>query len=518
MMTPLNVNVTDIAGNTASATETNYEIDTTAPTVPPTPDLQDESDTGASNTDNLTNDNTPSFDVQCSEAGIINLFADEINIGNHICTGTESAVIMSSTLDDETYDVTTTATDDLGNESSPSLPLSFTIDTTIDATTINTPTNTQPVSGQAEANSSVTLTSPSGAICTTTTNAEGNYSCILSPTPLDGEDITATATDIYGNTDTETVTAGIDINAPKTPAIDPIASGDTPITGIGEDGTIITLDIGTCLNAPIIVTAGIWSCDINPSNAPTRGQRIAATSTDTAGNVSIARYDIPNPRSGGSRRVSQERINEIFGRTVTVPVVTPTPTNPFGGEQCPAETILTQNFRSPVRDGVFNNYTKGIVNEATILQSHMNRLGFNSGPEDGILGPLSDRAIKRMQIFLGTTPDGFVGPITRELINTSCGTPTETTPVIPTSQCLFETNAKAGDEGEHVMHIQTFLASQGILLVTPNGFYGPATSAATRAFQNKYSEIYTSAGLIQATDWFYTNSRAKATEVCEKNI
>jgi len=34
---------------------------------------------------------------------------------------------------------------------------------------------------------------------------------------------------------------------------------------------------------------------------------------------------------------------------------------------------------------------------------------------------LSDGAIKRMQTFLGTTSDGFVGPITRGLINESCG-------------------------------------------------------------------------------------------------
>jgi peptidoglycan hydrolase-like protein with peptidoglycan-binding domain len=50
----------------------------------------------------------------------------------------------------------------------------------------------------------------------------------------------------------------------------------------------------------------------------------------------------------------------------------------------------------------------------------MNRLGFKAGPVDGILGPLTDAAIKRMQKFLGTTPDGLVGPRTRVLINNSC--------------------------------------------------------------------------------------------------
>ncbi|HIP33972.1 MAG TPA: peptidoglycan-binding protein [Bacteroidia bacterium] len=53
----------------------------------------------------------------------------------------------------------------------------------------------------------------------------------------------------------------------------------------------------------------------------------------------------------------------------------------------------------------------------------MNRLGFNAGDVDGILGPITDGAIKRMQIDLGFTGkliDGYVGPLTRERINNSC--------------------------------------------------------------------------------------------------
>ncbi len=102
----------------------------------------------------------------------------------------------------------------------------------------------------------------------------------------------------------------------------------------------------------------------------------------------------------------------------TTPVVTPN-TNTIG--LCLATQILTQNLRAPSRNGVYNSYTKGIVKEAKILQAHMNRLGFVSGPEDGIIGPLTDGAIKRMQIFLHTKPDGLIGPITRGLINHSCG-------------------------------------------------------------------------------------------------
>jgi parallel beta-helix repeat protein len=88
---------------------------------------------------------------------------------------------------------------------------------------------------------------------------------------------------------------------------------------------------------------------------------------------------------------------------------------------CPADQQLMQNLRSGARNGRFHPYTGGIVTQANILQAHLNRLGFNSGPADGILGPISDGAIKRMQTFLGTKADGFVGPLTRGLLNSSCG-------------------------------------------------------------------------------------------------
>ncbi len=95
-----------------------------------------------------------------------------------------------------------------------------------------------------------------------------------------------------------------------------------------------------------------------------------------------------------------------------------------GGHQCSADLILHQNLRAPrygyVRDGYYDWYTKGIVTEAHILQEHLNRLGFNAGPVDGIIGPKTRGAILRLQNYLGTKADGYVGPITRRLINYSC--------------------------------------------------------------------------------------------------
>lgn len=100
--------------------------------------------------------------------------------------------------------------------------------------------------------------------------------------------------------------------------------------------------------------------------------------------------------------------------------VTSTTTSSLPTNTCSVSQILTQNLKSGSRNGTYNSYTKGIVKEAALLQAHLNRLGFSSGKEDGILGKISDGAIKRMQTSLNTKPDGYVGPNTRAVINASC--------------------------------------------------------------------------------------------------
>ncbi len=90
------------------------------------------------------------------------------------------------------------------------------------------------------------------------------------------------------------------------------------------------------------------------------------------------------------------------------------------GKKCSTEQIITQNMQAGDRNGKYSSWQKGTITEVKKLQAHMNRLGFSAGAEDGILGPNTDEAIKRMQKFLGTYQDGKVGPLTRELINNSC--------------------------------------------------------------------------------------------------
>ena len=80
--------ITDAAGNPldggADATVT-FTLDTVAPAAPAAPDLQASSDTGVSDTDNLTNDNTPTFDA--AGAPYFRLYRDGVQISGDYESG-----------------------------------------------------------------------------------------------------------------------------------------------------------------------------------------------------------------------------------------------------------------------------------------------------------------------------------------------------------------------------------------------------------------------------------------------
>jgi hypothetical protein len=92
------------------------------------PDLTDASDTGASNTDNVTGVRTPTFTVECDEEGsAVTLYANGQVVGTHICTGQGQEEVTASTLPFGTHQITYSLTDRAGNESLRSQTLEITI-------------------------------------------------------------------------------------------------------------------------------------------------------------------------------------------------------------------------------------------------------------------------------------------------------------------------------------------------------------------------------------------------------
>jgi hypothetical protein len=122
------VTATDASGNTSAASTISFKIDTTAPNAPSTPDLTTVSDSGASNTDNITADRTPTFTGTSEPNAIIELYADGVLVGTTIADGNGDWSVTADPMADGVYDFTVVAIDAVNNQSSPSQALSVTID------------------------------------------------------------------------------------------------------------------------------------------------------------------------------------------------------------------------------------------------------------------------------------------------------------------------------------------------------------------------------------------------------
>jgi subtilisin-like proprotein convertase family protein len=83
------VRLVDTAGNlSASSPELVVTVDRTAPGAPPAPDLQPTSDTGGSNSDDLTSDTSPTFDVTSVEAdATVELLRDNVPVATRVGAG-----------------------------------------------------------------------------------------------------------------------------------------------------------------------------------------------------------------------------------------------------------------------------------------------------------------------------------------------------------------------------------------------------------------------------------------------
>jgi peptidoglycan hydrolase-like protein with peptidoglycan-binding domain len=91
------------------------------------------------------------------------------------------------------------------------------------------------------------------------------------------------------------------------------------------------------------------------------------------------------------------------------------------------------------------------------LQRVMTRLGYYSGPIDGIYGDATTAGVKEMQTDLGVTSDGVYGP---------------------------DTHAALRNKGHFVVtEFQTALAEYGYYTGPIDGSYGPATQGAVKKLQ-----------------------------------
>lgn len=256
----VSTSATDPAGNTAGPSAgLNISVDTTPPATPSTPDLLPASDSGSSDADNLTSDNTPAVSGgTVADGDTVKITARKADGTTVSCTYVASATANSCdlpTMSDGDWSIDATVTDPAGNVSNPGPSLPVSIDTTPpttpsapdllpasdtgssnadDLTADNTPT----VSGGSVANGNTVTMAAKKADGTTVSCsyvASPTVSSCDLPTMSDGDwAITSAVTDTAGNT--SPVSPPLNVRIDTTPP-NPVAPDLLPTSDNGPSQT-----------------------------------------------------------------------------------------------------------------------------------------------------------------------------------------------------------------------------------------------------------------------------------------
>src|SRR5205823_7609150 len=115
-----------VQGTTTQSSSLSVTIDTVAPPVPGTPVLDPASDTGTKG-DNITSDNTPTFNGTGPASTLIDLLANNTPFGSGTSTAAGQWTITASALPNGTYLFTSRSRDIAGNISNRSPGVNVTI-------------------------------------------------------------------------------------------------------------------------------------------------------------------------------------------------------------------------------------------------------------------------------------------------------------------------------------------------------------------------------------------------------
>ncbi|MCL2784093.1 MAG: Ig-like domain-containing protein [Propionibacteriaceae bacterium] len=305
----------DDGEHTYTATETDEDGNESDPsdpvtivvdTTPPNPPVITRPGDG-----DLINDDRPTFAGEGDEPGNTVTVKDEDD--KEICTAIVQANLTwsctaESPVDDGEHTYTATETDEAGNESDPSEPVTIVVDTTPP----NPPVITRPGDGDLinddrptftgkgdEPGNIITVKDEDGnTLCTATVQSDLTWSCAPS-TPMDDGDhtITAEETDPAGNTSTPSnpVVITVDTTAPGVPVITGPVNGavtsntSVEIVGTGDEpGNLITVldPYDKVLCTAVVRDDQTWSC--TPDEPLALGEYlIHAIETDEAGNISL---------------------------------------------------------------------------------------------------------------------------------------------------------------------------------------------------------------------------------------
>ncbi|ELX8412153.1 BapA prefix-like domain-containing protein [Enterobacter bugandensis] len=305
----ITVRATDAAGNLGPASPIfTLTVDLTPPTAPTAIVLTD--DTGAIRgtitAGTPTDASKPILAGTGEPGGTITIYDNGVAVGTTtvLPNGTWS-VTPDGPLADGTHTITVVETDAAGNQSAASEPIIFTVDTTppLAPGDLVVSNDGGTITGTAEPGCTVTIREGDAILGTPVADSEGNFSLTLTPPKLNGEILTADATDAAGNTGPATSAAAPDISPPQAPVIvsviDDVLNTTGPVdqngltndraptlNGTGEPGSTITIFNGSDIIGTVAVpSSGLWSFT-PPSPLADGTYVLTATATDAAGNPS----------------------------------------------------------------------------------------------------------------------------------------------------------------------------------------------------------------------------------------
>lgn len=385
--------VTDAAGNVSVASAPlTFHIDLVAPNRPSAPDLIASSDSGVSDTDNLTRSSSLTFVGSAEPESIVRLWEDSTLLGGAVVNANGHWEVTVSELDDGEHDIFARATDVVGNVSNDSPTLTVTVDTespavpsapdlTLDSDTgtlnnDNVTADTTPTfSGTADALTRVYLMNGEDILTSGVATAEGTWQLTTNEL-ADGEyNLTANARDAAGNlsASSESLTVNIDTTAPAAPSRpDMTADSDT-----GSSDT----DNYTKLLQPTFVGTAEANSEVSLLLHATNAQ-VGVGHADAEGNWSIT---LSQPLSPGAHRIraraqdSTDNVSQVsapltFGIDVEAPTFSITPNGItfgedsvlFGFESSDSITMFTADDIS-VTNGVAGEFTSVNPRYATLV-------------------------------------------------------------------------------------------------------------------------------------------------------
>ena len=317
------VTLTDLAGNVATHTGANAlvvdVIGPNAPLIAPVLALSD--DSGTSNTDYITNIQSPGFSVPAGSGvsgDAVTLLADGIDIGSAVVAGDGSFSVVGVLTAEGSHSITYTYTDIAGNESTVSPAIAIQLDTLMLAPLVDEPIENDSLvnnieqtdvflSGSAEANALITVSfddnnhAPINIIVGV--DSSGIWSLSGNEVDISALDegvveIDTSAVDAAGNTAVALSTSIVlDVTAPDVPTVN-FAQTNTAIpiiTGtatIGDDDNFVVdvngVDYSVGAGDLLDHGNGTWELAIPSSNALTDGDyEVSVTVTDVAGNAAV---------------------------------------------------------------------------------------------------------------------------------------------------------------------------------------------------------------------------------------